>query len=375
MKVVFVRDLKVGVPVESVQLGVVECVKAEDKNGRTYCNLTLQDNSGVIKAKIWSDTLSRLGDLEFKPGLIIEVNGAVQEYRGVAQLTITDLKPLKDDEYILSDFALTTAKEIAALEAEINDYVRKISDKELRDLLTAILKTYRDEYLSCPAAKTNHHHFIGGLAEHVVEMLRLGECMLGLYPEANDSLVYSGIILHDIGKIKELAVKGFAVEYTSEGKLLGHIPLGFELVQDFIKDPKNKLQYLLGSPKLMLLKHIILSHHGSLEYGSPVVPKTIEAIIVSRVDDLSSQTRTYQKILTTAIDEDMSREFSERVWSIDSEVFLQTAMHFGKLPAESLNMEQDAPLATPNATTASIAASNASAEYSPEEDPDQQGLF
>lgn len=196
---------------------------------------------------------------------------------------------------------------------EFLEYINSVQDKTIEQLLNALVEKYEDKIKSSPAGKSVHHNYVGGLLEHIVEMLNLSEVICKLYPEANKNIVIAGIMFHDIGKIRELFVDGFRIDYTAEGKLIGHIPLGLkifnEIEQGVLKE-NTKLQ----------IEHIILSHHYTLEFGSPVTPRTIEAVIVSKIDDLSSKVRLVQKILTN--NADSNSEFAPKEFGIDGEIYL-----------------------------------------------------
>lgn len=323
MKDVYVKDFKVGTSLDQVPLGLAALNVSEDKNGKSYWSIDFIDKSGSITGRAWSEVVSRLTNLGFKAGDICAVSGVVSEFRGKQQITILDLRKLDSIEFDLSDFLPHTHEDINNLDKKIFSYIERIADEEIRALLNDFYVEHRDAYLRSPAATHNHHNFVGGLAEHVVEMLEIADALLKHYPEASADLVYPGIILHDVGKLRELEVNGFVLNYTAEGKLLGHITIGVNMLESFVEKHSEKFSQLRDSFKLALLKHIILSHHSKLEYGSPVKPSTIEACIVSKIDDLSSEVRVFQRVLNE--NENTESDFSSSEFALDyTKVYLHS---------------------------------------------------
>lgn len=323
MKTLFVSELKNGASFVDVVFGISALSVSEDRNGRPYWSLSLLDKSGTIPAKVWSELVAQLAGLSFKPGDLCSVCGTVGEYRGQLQLTVTSLKKAELASQDLTDFLPCTDEDLAGLEQKIVSYLAKIEDPELQELLISLFDYYKQDYLRSPAATRNHHNFVGGLAEHVCEMLEVAEVMLKHYPEANPDLVYAGIIMHDIGKLKELTLNGFVFEYTAEGKLLGHITIGVNMLESFIAKHPDRFAKLEDSFKIALLKHIILSHHSKLEFGSPVRPGTIEAGIVAKVDILSSEVRIFQRVLNE--NQNSDGDFSPGEFALErTEIYLKT---------------------------------------------------
>jgi len=319
MKSLYIADFQVGIIVEQEHLGIGQVNQAEDKNGRSYFDLELVDKTGTIKAKIWYDALARMGKLLLEPGKVVAVTATIQEFRGNLQLNISELTVIPPDQYDLTDFQSQSTRELKVLKSTVNKYAKSIKDKHLRELVVGLIRENEENYFLTPAAKTFHHNYLNGLAEHVVEMLEIADSVLVNYPEASRDYVYGGIILHDIGKINELAFDKFAISYTTVGKLIGHISLGMELIDNYVY---RHLPHLRGSIKLYLLKHIILSHHGKLDYGSPVIPKSIEAAIVSNIDELSSKTRSFQRVMSNHSNSEA--DFSAQDFGLGTEIFLRT---------------------------------------------------
>ncbi len=309
-KVYFINNLERGQTIEEV-FGINTFKQAKDRNNRPYIDLELVDKTGTIKGKVWSDNISNIDNNALSEGSVVRIKGLVTEFNGSLQLSLYALS--LHENYDLEDFLPVTTRKIEAMWDEFLEYINSVQDKTIEQLLNALVEKYEDKIKNSPAGKSVHHNYVGGLLEHIVEMLNLSEVICKLYPEANKNIVIAGIMFHDIGKIRELFVDGFRIDYTAEGKLIGHIPLGLkifnEIEQGVLKE-NTKLQ----------IEHIILSHHYTLEFGSPVTPRTIEAVIVSKIDDLSSKVRLVQKILIN--NADSNSEFAPKEFGIDGEIYL-----------------------------------------------------
>lgn len=290
MKTYYISDLQKGMSLLGETFAIRGVQLTETKAKKPYYRVSLIDKTGSISGNIWGDNFPNIEKSALKTGKVVVIDATVEEYKGSLMLNITRTNTVSEatlDEYIEgSDFDLDE------LFTQLTGYIEKIEDKKLKEYLEHIFsdKDFANKFKTMPAAEYVHHSFRGGLLEHVVEMLDLMQPLRTYYPEADFDLVTAGVILHDIGKLVELNVVDTVVQRSAKGYLLGHIALGLEFL---CKDIDN----YLTDEKSMLLKHIILSHHGSLEFGSPVVPSTIEASIVSQLDSTSSQVRIVQKVL------------------------------------------------------------------------------
>ncbi len=307
----YINQLEKGLAISDEPFGIGAIKKGTDRNNNPYLDLELVDRTGMIKAKIWSDNLERIPSKLLQEGTIVKVSGLVGEFNGNLQMTINGLS--KYEEKDLSDFLPVTKASIDDMWKKMTTRVENMNDQKYKTLLQKLFALHEEKIRLAPAAKNIHHNYVGGLLEHVTEMMDIAETVMKLYPEADPDLVFTGIIFHDIGKIYELEIEGFVIDYSKVGKMIGHIALGIRMLDQLDKD-------ILEEEQRMLLEHIILSHHSILEYGSPVVPKTIEAMIVAKVDDLSSKVRTVQKVLSDNAEND--KAFSAREYAIGSEVYL-----------------------------------------------------
>lgn len=262
---------------EEVQLilRLSDVIIKKTSSGDDYASMIGFDGTDKIEAKIWSFT-DELKNILVN-GEVYKVTARTKQYQNRTQLNILALEKV-DENIDLSMFyekAKLSSEELAKI---INDYFMKISNKVLKSVVSIILKKHFNDFFNYPAAVTMHHNYFSGLAYHTYSMLKLSDGYLELYPYLNKDLVYAGIILHDVGKIVELSgPKG--TEYTKQGKLLGHISLGAMEVY--------KASLSIGeenSEEVLSLLHIILSHHGQLEYGSPKEPMTAEAALIHFLD-------------------------------------------------------------------------------------------
>jgi 3'-5' exoribonuclease len=261
------------------------------KSGKPFLELLLGDKTGTLKAKVWAEALEKVPKPWPAPGEDVGVQGKVESYQGELQLNVQHLytvdylkakgKDLK--EYDPELLYQTTAYDRPALWAELWQLADSQIRPPLKQLVLNLLERYREELMVCPAARMYHHPYVGGLLEHTWFVARHALASLAIYPDLNPDLTLAGAVLHDLGKIKELANPS-APELTVPGQLLGHIVLGWEMV----RSEAQALEF--ADPTLLVqLEHIILSHHGTLEFGSPIPPKTREALLVNVLDDLDAK--------------------------------------------------------------------------------------
>jgi 3'-5' exoribonuclease len=279
---VFVSDIKDRDQVNAVFL-VKEKIMAMAKNGKPYMTLHLMDKSGEIEGRIW-DNVDIIG-AKFEKDDFISIRSKSSLYLGKMQLIISDLSRVADADVCLADFLPEAERAIGEMIAELDSLVASCTDENLSKLLCAFFRepSFMSLYRIAPAAKGMHHVYLGGLLEHSLAVARLVEQVSRLYPGLNRDLLVAGALLHDVGKVREMTyIRSF--DYTDEGKLLGHIAIGVEMVQEKIAAIADFPQELA-----MLLKHMILSHHGQYEFGSPKRPKTLEATVLNYLDDLDSK--------------------------------------------------------------------------------------
>lgn len=282
MRKIFVSDIKERDQVDTVFL-VKEKITAMAKNGKPYLTLRLMDKTGEVEAKVW-DNIDSL-TATFERDDFVAVRSKASVYLGKMQLVIAELKRVPETEVALADFLPKAARDIQEMEAELAALLATIGDPQLKRLLTAFFDdpAFMAGYRTAPAAKGMHHVYLGGLLEHSLAVARLVDRIVPLYEGLNRDLLIAGALLHDAGKVREMTyLRSF--DYSDEGKLLGHITIGVEMVHE-------KIAAIAGFPPelAMLLKHMLLSHHGQYEFGSPKRPKTLEATILNYLDDLDSK--------------------------------------------------------------------------------------
>jgi len=278
----FVNDIKDRDSINSVFL-VKDKVMAMAKNGKPYMNLRLMDKSGDIDAKVW-DNVDVL-DRHFDKDDFVRVKGKASVYLNKMQVVIAEISRVNESDVALADFLPESPRGMDEMRLELADVVASIGNPYLKGLMQAFTAddAFMDLYCLAPAAKAMHHVYLGGLLEHSLSLVKLVRTIVPLYGGINEDLLVAGALLHDVGKIHEMSFER-SFDYTDAGKLLGHITIGVELVEE-------KIRTVEGFPHelSMLLKHMLLSHHGQYEFGSPKRPKTVEATILNYLDDMDSK--------------------------------------------------------------------------------------
>lgn len=277
----YIANLEPG-PVHAVyQVASAKTLKA--RNGKPYLAMTLRDNSGRIEAKRWD--VSDEQAAKAKPGAFLEIQGEVELYKNTPQVVIRALREAAEEDIDAAAFETTVAFDPAQLAAEIRELLTGLPDADMRALAEAYLadEIFMARFEISPAAERMHHPYKYGLLEHVHSVLRLGEKMCDHYAALDRSMVLMGLFLHDSGKTVELIGED-TPGYSTEGELLGHITIGINMLD-------RKLQALPDFPhrKGVLLKHIILSHHGQADFGSPKPTMTPEALAVHTIEMLDAK--------------------------------------------------------------------------------------
>jgi len=255
----------------------------QKKSGELYLSLLLGDRTGELDAKMWDNVADVLD--AFERDDFVKVKGMVQVFHNRPQLTIHKMRRMDDSEIEFGDYFPSSKRDANEMWRELREIVAGIANPHLKALLEALLddEGVARRYRIAPAAKQIHHAYLGGLIEHVLSLCTLARLTAAHYPHVDGDLLLTGVVLHDIGKIYELNYeRGFS--YSSEGQLLGHIHIGIRMVGE-------KLRGLPDFPPALriLVEHMILSHHGELEYGSPKVPLFPEALLLHYLDDMDSK--------------------------------------------------------------------------------------
>lgn len=313
MKTLYIKDLTKGLILSNETFALVSFEIAEDKSGKPYAKVTLADKTGKIDGKIWSDKLAAVERKDMKSGNIVMISGKIDEFRGTKQLTILEINRV--DETRLEDFIESSDFSVDEMMTDLTARIEKMNDSQIKNVIKNILSDSEilRKFKFWPAARSLHHQFRSGLLQHVIEMITIADSMQKFYPRVNYDVLIAGIIMHDIGKIDELAVEGINIEYTKKGSLLGHITIGLQIFEKFARGN-------MSEDKLLHISHLILSHHGELEFGSPVVPATPEATMLSYIDNLSSKTKTHFAFVDQLQPDEFSNPVSwlknARLWNV-----------------------------------------------------------
>ena len=274
-------------------------------NGSYFIDLELSDKSGKMSAKLWKATRELYETFDVED--FVKVRAVIETFRNQRQMRIDSIMPVDDSQVNLEDFLPRTSKEIDPMLELINAAVASVETEPLRALLEAFFDDpgFCGKFCTAPAAVSYHHPYLGGLLEHTSSMVEMGLSMLESRSELDRDLLVAGLILHDIGKIEEFCYDR-SFRYTDQGKLLGHLVIGAEMIRDRAKEISEFPPTLLE-----LLLHLVLSHHGQYEFGSPRLPVTVEALAVHHIDNLDAKINAFAQIKSNTPDPDATwSEFS-----------------------------------------------------------------
>lgn len=296
---------------ESIRMNLLvkSVVNGVTQKGANYLSLVFQDKSGSIDGKFWdvSDAQAAI----VKAGRVYEVHGEVLEYNKNLQLRVNLIKEVDENKIDLNDFVMVTDIPEEILKQKVDQAISSMKNKNYQRLVQEIFHEVGEDFYKYPAAAKIHHSFLGGLATHVTKMVDVADAICQLYPSLDRDLLISGILVHDIGKMVELSGP-IMTEYTLEGKLLGHI----SIMQAKIMDTSKRLG-LLKSEEAILLRHMVLAHHGHYEYGSPVLPMVKEAEILYLIDNLDARINT----LDSALEQVKPGEFTSKLFALENRQF------------------------------------------------------
>ncbi|MCK4404611.1 MAG: HD domain-containing protein [candidate division Zixibacteria bacterium] len=313
MKTLFVKDLKPGNEVTECFVLRKKEIK-EKSDGEKFLKLELGDRTGRIEGVVWDNPEQIYGQAQ--TGEIVKIKGWVSTYKEIPQLKVERLRKAKEEEIDLSDFLPASEKDLDSLYQEFEKVVSTIQNHHLRRLLELLLEdsTLMEKLKKTPGGKLWHHAYVGGLLEHTLKVVQICEKAASMYELVNRDLLITGALVHDIGKISAYSARGF-FDYTDEGRLVGHIVSGDELID-------KKIQAIEGFPSnlALQLKHLILSHQGQLEFASPVVPQTIEAVILHCADEMDAQVDAFTHIIKTQ--KSKGKRWSDWVHLINRYIYL-----------------------------------------------------
>ena len=303
-----IATLRAGDPVDQYLL-IKQSTKGVTTMGKPFLTLILQDKSGSIEAKLW-DAVDEQVKL-YPAAQVVHIIGEIQDYRGKLQLRIKQIRQSQPEENIgVNDLIQSSETPKEELFEELRQYFFEIKNPNISRITHHLLKKFQEPLLTYPAATKNHHEYASGLLEHETSMLRLAKSICDLYPTLNRDLLYAGVILHDIGKVIELSGPVSTV-YTAKGNLLGHINIMVSEVE------KAASELEIDGEEVMLLEHMVLSHHGKEEYGSPKKPMLQEAEMLFYIDNIDAK----MNMLKRALSKTEPGEFTERLFALDNRSF------------------------------------------------------
>jgi 3'-5' exoribonuclease len=285
-----VGALRVGEPVDSVFL-VAECALRSTRAGGSYLNLVFQDRSGQMVGRLWDATEAFAATIAVDS--FVHVKGKVESYQNQLQLNVRTITRAETEGLHLGDFLPQCERDPAEMMRELTAILAQIQDPDYKAVMDAFLsdKDFCADFRTAPAAVQNHHAYLGGLLEHTLSMAQMAVKVIEHYPSLRRDLLLASVFLHDIGKTRELSCKR-TFRYTDAGNLIGHITIGVLMLEDRARALPN-----LPEDKLNMLRHMILSHHGELEFGSPKLPSFAEAIALHYLDNLDAKLKDFAETI------------------------------------------------------------------------------
>lgn len=289
-----------------------------NRQGGKYILLKLADRSGTMTGMFWNAEDSTFES--FQRGDHIRCRGRLQTFNGGLQMIVTEIAKVSSDQVDPADFERFDSAKADSLEARLNELIGSIESEPLRQVGQAFLDdgSFMEKFRQAAAAVNNHHAYPGGLMQHSVDLIELAELVTPRYPRANVDLVKLGAFLHDLGKVEEMA-SGDELTYTDRGQLIGHIVIGVQMLAEKIRAVEESQQTVFPTSLRWQLEHLILSHHGQLDYGSPKIPMTVEAILLHHLDNLDAKMAAADSIIETDISADgnwtnYNPSFGRKLW-------------------------------------------------------------
>ncbi|ADU29725.1 3'-5' exoribonuclease YhaM [Evansella cellulosilytica] len=309
-----INQYKIGDSIDMYLL-IKSAKKATASNGKAFLTLHMSDKSGEIEAKLWG--IAPEDEATFVSATIVHVTGEIQEFRGMRQLKIKSIRPTTSmDQVKPADFLPSAPLDPEEMLERVTQYIFEMQNAKIQRITRHLFKKHQVAFSQSPAATKNHHEFVSGLAYHVVSMLELAKSIATLYPSLDRDLLYAGIILHDLGKVRELAGP-IVSEYTLEGKLLGHI----SIIVNEIDEAAKELE--IEGEEVLVLQHLVLSHHGKGEWGSPKPPLIREAEILHMIDNIDAKMNMMDRALMNV----KPGEFSERIFPMENRSLYKPTFH------------------------------------------------
>lgn len=287
---------------------VRELVLRQDRKGNNFLSLALQDKTRIMDAKFWHVNEAIIKQI--KQGMVVHFKGELTEFNGRPQVKLSYLKEAEEPYSDLSRYIDGAPMSTMEMKEELAEYIDAMSPK-LQKIMSCLFEEYGSQYYIAAAAKTNHHNYSGGLAYHTLSMLSLAKNIATQYENIDRGLLYAGVICHDFGKIWEMT-QGKNIEYTLQGDLLGHLTMMSEAITVICLQNDIPLD-----KEVLYLKHLILAHHGKLEFASPVVPKLLEAEVLHQIDYMDAS----MNMMTTALNHTTKGQFTDRLNAMEGRSF------------------------------------------------------
>jgi 3'-5' exoribonuclease len=289
----YLQQLSDGDNIDDVFLVVDKQLRA-NRNGNLYLQIELRDRTGSMSARLWNatDHLAR----SFDAGDFLLARGKIQLFQGALQMILNHIERVPAEKVELVDFLPHTDQDVSRLYERLRALLRKMENPHLRALSECFLmdQDLVRAFCKAPAGVRNHHAYLGGLLEHVVTLLDAADRLAPLYPALDRDLLLMGIFLHDIGKVRELSYDRSFI-YTDEGQLIGHLVIGVEILNDKVRQVPDLTGEAFPAELLLRLKHLIVSHHGTYEFGSPKLPMTPEAIALHYLDNFDAKVHSFTR--------------------------------------------------------------------------------
>ncbi|WP_240377228.1 3'-5' exoribonuclease YhaM family protein [Bacillus piscicola] len=294
------QELKQGGQIFQDYVIILDCNIGYTKNQDPFLTFRFGQKEKEVEGKLWKGEFP-LGETEqmlhqkFKAGTIVQLRGETTVFRDKLQIKITSIEAVADDDpnVNIGNLIRTAPLPAGEIKKEINRFIENIEDPTLRSITTKLFMKFDRSFFRYPAASKNHHAYVGGLAYHTLSMARIAEALFNLYPIVNKDVLMAGVLLHDMGKCKEISGP-LDASYTVEGNMIGHITLMVMEIDRTAQSIREELQ-TFDDEKVIQLIHLIQSHHGKMEYGSPKEPMTLEAMLLHQVDMIDSRIEMFKE--------------------------------------------------------------------------------
>lgn len=311
MKNQFIATLQEGDVVNDYFVAARKDLRTQ-QNGNKFLGMVFKDRTGEVGGILWNNAASIAS--QFEAGDVVQVKGTVCTYQEKSQIRVEQVLPLREGEFDVADLVFVPENTTVVLE-KFRAVLGTIENEHIAALVQAFLtdEAFMSRFSLAAAGKRWHHAYRGGLVQHCYEIARIAETMCELFPKINRDLLLAGVFLHDIGKLVEMN-HDLLIDYTTPGRLLGHVYIGAGMVQ-------RKMDMVPGFPEHLRMQvlHLVLSHHGELVNGAPVLPKTLEAIVLYHCDNLDAQTDAFERVINET--RDKGQEWSEYFPTIDRQIW------------------------------------------------------